>query len=83
MEQTIDLIWMMQNADYAHEVLKLARASNDAKTVRLADRFDQVLFGSAAAKPSAFQRVQSPAAVSASPAAEEGSGAGRYVGALR
>jgi len=83
--RTIDVIWMVHNADYAHEVLKLARASNDAETLRLAERFDQLVFGATATKPKppAFQRVQAPPAATAAPVEEESSGAERYVGALR
>lgn len=91
--RTIDVIWMVHNKEYALEVLKLARASNDAETLRLAERFEQLAFGSAApapAKTPLFQRTfvpsaaqPSPQAAPVDPAADEPAGEQRYIGALR
>lgn len=39
-----DTEWMAQNADYAKEVLRVARAENDADLNQWADRFEAVMF---------------------------------------
>jgi hypothetical protein len=93
--RTIDVIWMVHNSEYAHEVLKLARATNDGETLRMAERYEQLVFGAAApAKNPLFSRTQSmpaapapaaPAAAPAVPATDEPGDVvnDRYVGALR
>ncbi|HSW13933.1 MAG TPA: hypothetical protein VLI06_13900 [Solimonas sp.] len=40
-----DAMWMAQNADYAREILKLARRGGDDELLRLADRFEEVVLG--------------------------------------
>ena len=78
--RTVDVIWMVHNQEYAREVLKLVRTTQDAEALRLAERFEQLVFG-AAPKAGIFTRtVQTPAAA---PAPEEDDGGQRYVGALR
>lgn len=39
-----DTEWMAQNADYAKEVLRVARAENDPDLNQWADRFEAVMF---------------------------------------
>ncbi|MDD4887897.1 MAG: hypothetical protein PHO64_13415 [Thiomonas sp.] len=39
-----DTEWMAQNADYAREVLRVARAEHDADLDQWADRFEAVMF---------------------------------------
>ncbi len=39
-----DTEWMAQNADYAREVLRVARAEHDATLDQWADRFEAVMF---------------------------------------
>ncbi len=39
-----DTEWMAQNADYAREVLRVARAENDADLNQWADRFEAIMF---------------------------------------
>ncbi len=34
-----DIVWMVANAEYAREVLRIVRAANDAEMTALADRF--------------------------------------------
>ncbi len=43
--RTTDPIWMTENADYAREILRLARHHGDPELVRLAERFESVMFG--------------------------------------
>lgn len=77
----IDSVWMSQNQEYAREILRLARTSTDAEVLRLADRFDELMFG---ARP----KVSAPAP-SSLPAAEEPAETGnaaltaKYLGSLR
>jgi hypothetical protein len=42
--RVIDTVWMAQNADYAREVIRVARAQSDAELARLADRFEALMF---------------------------------------
>jgi len=39
-----DIVWMTQNADYAREVLRLARADPDTELHELAARFETIAF---------------------------------------
>jgi hypothetical protein len=73
--RTTDVIWMTQNVDYAREVLKIARAHPDIELQKLAERFDELIFG---AKP----RVSVVATDNYEPGVEIGI-SGRYTGALR
>ncbi|HEY0975819.1 MAG TPA: hypothetical protein VGE57_15120 [Solimonas sp.] len=41
--RVIDAVWMTQNADYAREILRLARINGDAELVRLADRLESMM----------------------------------------
>jgi hypothetical protein len=43
--RVIDTVWMARNVDYAVEVLRVARAQNDADISRLAERFEALMFG--------------------------------------
>ena len=80
--RTIDVIWMVHNAEYAREVLKLARVSGDPETVRLAERFELMAFGAVTkAAPQALNGAPAPAAAAAP--AEDGYSGDRYVGTLR
>lgn len=87
--RTIDVIWMVHNAEYAHEVLKLARASQDAETLRLAERFEQLVFGTAPAvtlaRTGVFTKapVAAPAKAASVELESDGGGDQRYIGALR
>ena len=47
-----DTEWMAQNADYALEVLRIARAEHDADLNQWADRFEAVMFPGGSGKPS-------------------------------
>jgi hypothetical protein len=72
-----DTEWMAQNADYAREVLRIARAEGDADLAHWADRFEAVMFpappaGAAAGAPPQGERPASGLAA-----------ASTYVGRLR
>ena len=69
----IDTIWMVHNADYAAEVLRIARAQSDGELVKLADRFEALMFGEPAAA----------GAVAPSSSASATSSAAKYIGSLR
>lgn len=43
--RVIDTVWMAKNKDYALEVLRIAREQPDADIVKLADRFEALMFG--------------------------------------
>ncbi len=43
--RVIDTVWMARNADYAVEVLRVAREQADDDISRLADRFEALMFG--------------------------------------
>lgn len=63
----VDTVWLLQNKDYAMEVLRLAREQVDDEITRLADRFEVMMFGEREVREE----------VSAAPAAQ------RYVHSLR
>ena len=80
--RVIDVIWMTRNQDYAREIIRIARGIPDAEVARLADRYEELMFGvvhSSAAAPApgatraSLEDTQSPAP----------SVAGRYRGGLR
>lgn len=43
--RVIDVIWMVHNREYAAEVLRIARAMPDDEVSRLADRYEEIMFG--------------------------------------
>lgn len=43
--RVVDTVWLLQNRVYAQEVLRLAREQSDHEIVKLADRFEMMLFG--------------------------------------
>lgn len=47
--RVIDTVWMARDAGYALEILRVAREQSDADIARLADRFEMLMFGAAAA----------------------------------
>lgn len=47
--RAIDTVWMVQNNEYAREILRIARGQADADIARLADRFERLAFGAAPA----------------------------------
>lgn len=72
-----DAMWMANNAEYAREVLRLARSSGDDELSHLADRFEEVVLGLRPKPPpptyidDGFEDTPVPAL------------AGKYTGALR
>ena len=70
-----DTEWMAENADYAREVLRIARAESDAELNQWADRFEAVM----------FPQARSAASGTADKAAASGKTAGpqAYQGRLR
>jgi hypothetical protein len=72
--RAIDTLWMIQNSEYAQEVLRIARDNADADIVRLIDRFESLMTSAGAAS----------APVSAAPAARQDAAiADKYIGRLR
>lgn len=49
--RVVDTVWLLQNKDYALEVLRLAREQSDDEMVKLADRFETMMFGEREAAP--------------------------------
>lgn len=43
--RVIDAIWMVHNREYAAEVLRIARSMPDDEVSRLADRYEEIMFG--------------------------------------
>lgn len=74
----IDSVWMSQNPEYAREILRLARSSTDAEVLRLADRFDELMFG---AKPKTVAAPMPPAEEPAQPT--NAALTAKYLGSLR
>jgi hypothetical protein len=74
--RVVDAVWMAQNDEYAHEILRLAANDPDPETQNLVQRF-QALLGSRAPA-----RKPAPAP-SARQAAVEPDVAAHYIGTLR
>jgi hypothetical protein len=70
--RVIDTVWMARNADYAVEVLRIARTQPDADIVRLADRFEALMFG-----------VERPADNAHAFSGDTPAASTKYIGALR
>lgn len=78
--RVIDVIWMTRNQDYAREIIRIARSIPDAEVARLADRYEELMFG--LVRPSAPAPTASAGALDDT-AAPAPSVAGRYRGGLR
>ena len=72
-----DTEWMAENADYAREVLRIARAESDAELNQWADRFEAVMFPQGQAKSAASGTADKAAA------SGKTAGAQAYQGRLR
>lgn len=55
--RVIDAIWMVHNREYAVEVLRIARSMPDDEVARLADRYEEIMFGLAPRTPDRSQPV--------------------------
>ncbi|NGY06089.1 hypothetical protein [Solimonas terrae] len=82
--RVIDVTWLTQNAEYAHEILRLAAGHVDGEVQRLGARLEELLFGTV--QP----RSPAPPAPAAATAAREtaatltgGKTPNKYVGVLR
>lgn len=75
--RVVDAVWMAQNDEYAHEILRLAANDPDPETQNLVQRF-QALLGNRSAP-----RKPAPAQASAKQAAAEAEVAQHYIGTLR
>lgn len=71
--RAIDTLWMIQNVEYAQEVLRIARAHADADIVRLADRFEGLIAHAVGASDPEVQ----PALAQSAPLSD------KYIGRLR
>jgi hypothetical protein len=69
-----DAVWMSTNAEYAREIIRLARSHPDAELNKLADRFEELMFG-------IVRRAASP--VETDEDVDLGNVSLRYTGALR
>jgi hypothetical protein len=71
--RVIDTVWMVQNTEYAQEVLRIAHGHADAEIEKLARRFETLMLGSEPTGPAPRR----------APAAVEAPVVGKYVGSLR
>ena len=76
--RVIDVIWMTRNQDYAREIIRIARSIPDAEVARLADRYEELMFGVVRNAPAAAARASPEDPQSPAPSI-----AGRYRGGLR
>jgi hypothetical protein len=53
LNRVIDVEWMLNNEDYAREVMRIARKQNVAELSQYAERMDELIFGKALAVQSA------------------------------
>lgn len=82
--RVIDAIWMVHNREYAAEVLRIARSIPDDEVSRLADRYEELLYGLAPRtqdQPSSSGRSGSGEPSQDAPV--NPNVAGRYRGSLR
>ena len=80
--RVIDVLWLLRNQDYAREVVRLARAIPDAEVERLADRFEELMFGIVKA-PRQPLPVPAPVPARAEESPAQTQVESRYRGALR
>ncbi len=82
--RVIDAIWMVHNREYAAEVLRIARAMPDDEVSRLADRYEELMFGLAPrTSDRAGPAIRSDGAEPSRDAPVNPTVAGRYRGHLR
>lgn len=81
--RVIDAIWMVNNREYAAEVLRIARSMPDDEVSRLADRYEEIMFGLAPRTPDRTQPVTRSEAAREPEAPLNPNVAGRYRGSLR
>lgn len=70
--RVIDAVYMVENEDYAHEIIRIATLVNDVELHQLAGRMQQIMAGvSGVAQPAApvIPTLRQPAAASVAPAA--------------
>ncbi len=72
--RVVDAVWMAQNDEYAHEILRLAASDPDPETQSLVQRFHALL-----GKPPARR----PAPAAAPARAAESDASQHYIGTLR
>ncbi|HVT34013.1 MAG TPA: hypothetical protein VHE37_00405 [Nevskiaceae bacterium] len=78
--RVIDALWAARNAEYAAEILKVARTVRDPEMDKLTARYEELMFGTR--RPAAH--APSPAASTPSDAELDGlSNTGRYRQSLR
>lgn len=83
--RVIDAIWMVNNREYATEVLRIARSMADDEVSRMADRYEEIMLGIAPRVDSgrAGSTAQSDGGGPSREASVNPSVAGRYRGHLR
>ena len=75
--RVIDAIWAARNAEYAMEILKVARGVTDPEMEKLATRYEELMFGTAR------RTAPPPAATSVPVEPDTAPVPGRYRGSLR
>lgn len=75
--RVVDAVWMAQNDEYAHEILRLAANDADPETQNLVQRFQALLGGG---RPAPRRPAPAPAA---KPTAEAEASQQHYIGTLR
>jgi hypothetical protein len=84
-DRVIDVEWMLQNGDYAREVIKIVRKSGMEESAYYANRMDELIFGMPI-QPSPVPTVQTLARTAPPPLEEreeDEANASQYVGTLR
>lgn len=74
-----DAMWMTQNMEYAREIVRMARTGGDDELMRLADRFEEVMFG----RPRAMVAASAAPAKGTAEAPAAAPVLGKYTGSLR
>ncbi|MBS1210694.1 MAG: hypothetical protein H6R19_3092 [Proteobacteria bacterium] len=74
-----DVEWMVKNAEYANEILRLARQQQDSEITGLVDRYEAGLLPQSPQTP----RFAAPPSAATKAVAAPADTAGRYVDSLR
>jgi hypothetical protein len=84
LNRVIDVEWMLNNDDYAREVMRIARKQDMPELTQYADRIEELIFGNAYSVPSApivQDMMRKPSA--GSHVEGEAGIESQYIGALR
>lgn len=85
--RVIDVIWLMRNAEYAKEILRIARGIPEPELEKLCARIEELMFSSGSgsgSRAAAARAAAAPAAATAETSPEVAAQiTGRYRGGLR